>query len=40
MLTRSPLGLSTRIKLAAATLLIWGVALLLFVDIDRLAGHW
>ncbi len=40
MLTRSPLGLWTRIRLAAAALLIWGVALLLLVDIDRLAAHW
>lgn len=37
---RRPLDLWTRLRLAAATLLVWGVALLLLIDVDRLAAHW
>jgi len=37
---RSRIGLWTGLKLAAAALALWGVALLLFIDVDKLASHW
>lgn len=39
MAARKPLGLRTRLWLAATALMLWGGAMLLFVDMDRLAGH-
>ena len=40
MARRSAFGFWTGLRLATAALLIWGGALLLFVDIDKLAAHW
>jgi hypothetical protein len=40
MHSRSPLRFWTMVQLGAAALAVWGVALLLLVDVDRLAAHW
>jgi hypothetical protein len=40
MQARSPMHFWTALQLAAAALFVWGVALLLFVDIDKLAWRW
>jgi len=40
MSPRTRIGLRTAMKLAAAALVLWGVTLLLFIDVDKLASHW
>jgi hypothetical protein len=37
---RLPIGFWTALQLAAAVLVVWGVALLVFVDVDKLAWRW
>ena len=39
MRLRNPFGFWTGLKLAAMALLLWGGAMILFVDIDKLAGR-
>ena len=36
----NPFGSWTGLKLAAMALLLWGGAMILFVDIDKLVGRW
>ncbi len=40
MRQRTPFNFWIGLRLAAVALALWGVALLLFIDVDRLAAHW
>jgi hypothetical protein len=40
MRRQAPLNFWIGLRLAAVALALWGVALLLLVDVDRLAAHW
>ncbi len=40
MRPNSPVNFWTSLRLAAAALLVWGVALAVFIDIDKIAWHW
>jgi predicted hotdog family 3-hydroxylacyl-ACP dehydratase len=40
MRAHSRLGFWFGIRLAAAALAVWAVAMLVLVDLDKLASHW